>query len=134
MARQDPQNCAAGAWLSVFPNRLNGTGLLADKPRDNLCLRYNHSPLDMPAACDGCRAKMSVKHALLCKVGSLIHIQHDDVADEWRCLCGTTLSPSRVEREPQIFTCVSRRARVAEGNTTTPHHLLLLQTYLQCRP
>ena len=25
VARRDKRNCAAGAWLSVFPNRLNGT-------------------------------------------------------------------------------------------------------------
>jgi hypothetical protein len=45
VARRDKQNCAAGAWLSVFPNQINGTGLLADKWRHNFCLRYNHSPL-----------------------------------------------------------------------------------------
>ena len=94
VVRRDKRNCAAGAWLSVFPNQLNGTGLLADKWRDNVCLRYNHSPLDMPAACDGCGAKMTVEHALSCKVGGLVHIRHDDVADEWRHLCGTALSPS----------------------------------------
>jgi hypothetical protein len=94
VARRDNQNCAAGAWLSVFPNWLNGTGLLADEWRDNVRLRYNHSPLDMPAACDGCGAKMSVEHALSCEVGGLVHIQHDDVADEWWHLCGTALSPS----------------------------------------
>jgi hypothetical protein len=107
VARRDKQNCAAGAWLSVFPNRLNGTSLSVDEWRDNLRLRYNHSPLDMPAACDGCGAKMSVEHALSCKVGGLVHIWHDDVADEWRHLCGTALSPSRVECKPHIFTCVS---------------------------
>ncbi len=83
MARQDNWNCATGAWLFVFLNQLNGTGLSVDKWRDNVCLRYNRSPLDMPAACDGRRAKMLIKHALLCKVGGLVHIQHDDVADEW---------------------------------------------------
>jgi hypothetical protein len=31
MARWDKRNYAAGAWLSVLPNRLNGTGLLADE-------------------------------------------------------------------------------------------------------
>ena len=25
VARRDKRNCAAGTWLSVFPNRLNGT-------------------------------------------------------------------------------------------------------------
>ncbi len=94
MVRQDNRNCAAGAWLSVFPNWLNGTGLLVDKWRDNIRLRYNHTPLDMHAAWDGCGAKMLVKYALSCKVGGLIHIQHDDVADEWRYLYGTALSAS----------------------------------------
>jgi hypothetical protein len=107
VARRDNRNCAAGAWLSVFPNWLNGTSQSANEWRDNVRLRYNHSPLDMPAACDGCGAKMLVEHALLCKVGGLVHIQHDDMADEWRHLCGTALSPSQVERKPRIFTCVS---------------------------
>ncbi len=120
VARKDKWNCATGAWLSVFPNQLNGTGLLADEWRDNVRLWYNYSPLDMPAACDGFGAKMLVEHALSCKVGSLVHIRHDDVADEWRHLCGIALSPSQVKREPRIFTCVSQRARVAEGNTTPP--------------
>ncbi len=120
VARRDKRNCANGAWLSVFPNQLNGTGLSADEWRDNVRLRYNHSPLDMPAACDDCGAKMTVEHALLCKVGGLVHIRHDGVADEWRYLCGIALSPSRVEREPRIFTCTSPRARDAVGPATPP--------------
>jgi hypothetical protein len=39
VVRRDKRNCAAGAWLSVFPNRLDGTGLSADKWRDNVRLR-----------------------------------------------------------------------------------------------
>jgi hypothetical protein len=38
----------------------------------------------MPNDCDGCGAKMTVEHALSCKMGGLVHIRHDDVADEWR--------------------------------------------------
>ncbi len=94
VARWDKRNCATGAWLSVFPNQLNGTGLLVDKWRDKVRLRYNHSLLDMPAACNSCRAKMTVEHTLSCKIGGLIHIRHDDVADEWWHLCGIALSPS----------------------------------------
>ncbi len=82
VARRDKQNCATGAWLSVFLNRLNGASLLANKWRDNARLRYNHSPLEMPAACDGCGAKMTVEHALSCKMGGLVHIRHNNVADE----------------------------------------------------
>ena len=104
----------------LWPVALAAVALSADEWRDNVRLRYNHSPLDMPAACDGCGAKMTVEHALSCKVGGLVHIRHDDVADEWRHLCGTALSPGRVEREPPIFRCVSHWARVAAGNTTPP--------------
>jgi hypothetical protein len=50
-----------------------------------------------------------------CKTGGLVHFRHDDVADEWRHLCGTALSPCRVEREPRIFSCVSRQVRNASG-------------------
>ncbi len=107
MARWDKQNCAAGAWLLVLPNQLNGTGLLADEWRDNVHLRYNRSPLDMPTACDGCGTKMTIKHALSCKTGGLVHIQHDDVADEWQHLCGTALSPGQVECKPRIFSSIS---------------------------
>ena len=113
VARRDKRNCAAGAWLTVFPNRLNGTGLSADEWRDNVRLRYNHSPLDMPTTCDGCGARMTVDHALSCKTGGLVHIRHDDVADEWRHLCGTALSHCRVGREPLIHSCVHRRGRNA---------------------
>ena len=107
VVRRDKQNCVTVAWLLISPNWLNGTDLSADEWRDNVHLRYNHSPLDMPAACDGCGAKMTVEHALLCKTGGLVHIQHGDVADEWRHLCGTALSSSQVKREPRIFSCVS---------------------------
>jgi hypothetical protein len=79
VARRDKRNSAAGAWLSVFPNRLNGTDLSADEWRDNICLRYSHSPLDMSAACDGHRAKITVEHALSCKMGGLVKIRHDDI-------------------------------------------------------
>jgi hypothetical protein len=118
VARRNRWNCVAGAWLSVFPNRLNSTGLSADEWHDNIRLRYNHSPLDMPTTCDGCGARITVEHALLCKTGGLVHIRHDDVADEWRHLYGTALSPGQVEREPRIFSSVSRRVTVAAGDST----------------
>ena len=78
VARRDKRNCGAGTWLYVFPNQLNGNGLLANEWRNSVRLRYNHFPLDMPAACDDCGAKMTVEHALSCKTGGLVHIRHDD--------------------------------------------------------
>ena len=118
VARRDTQNCAAGAWLSVFPNWLNGTGLSADEGRDNIRLQYNHSPLDIPNACDGCGANMTIEHPLPCKTGGLVHIRHNDVADEWRHLCA--FSPCQAKHQPRIFSSVSHRAGTAASNTTPP--------------
>jgi hypothetical protein len=72
---------------------------------------------------------MTVEHALCCKVGGLVHIRHDSVADEWRHLCGCALSFGRVEHEPQIYSSVSRQQRLdassnapsgEEDNPTAP--------------
>ena len=101
-----------GVYLTAFPNRDNGTVLSADEFRDNARLRYNLAPLDMPQHCDGCSSKMTVEHALSCRVGGLVHIRHDDVADEFRSLCCQAFSPGRVQREPRIHSGVSRRVRV----------------------
>ncbi|KAL7525289.1 hypothetical protein ACHAXR_000939, partial [Thalassiosira sp. AJA248-18] len=91
--RRDLCNCSNGAWawawVRIIPSRLNGTNLSADECRDNWRLRYNLAPLDMPQHYDGCSARMTVEHALSCKVGGLVHIRHNDVADEFRHLCGT---------------------------------------------
>ena len=96
---------SAGIWLSCIPSRLNGTELSAEEFRDNLRLRYNLKPLFMPEKCDGCGAPMTVEHALSCKVGGLVHICHDDVADEFGHLCALALKPSRVTHEPVINSC-----------------------------
>ncbi len=117
--RQDILAGAAGLWLLVIPDRLNGNSLSAEEFRDNLRLRYNLLPLDMPQLCDGCGAPKTVKHALCCKVGSLVHIRHDDVADEWCHLCGCALSFGRVEREPRIYSSVSHQQRL-EASSDAP--------------
>ena len=116
VGRRDKRNQQNGCWLTVIPLRINGTDLSTNEFRDNLRLRYNYAPLDMPQQCDGCGAKMTVEHALQCKVGGLVHARHDDVADEFRDMCGTALGFSRVEREPKIFSGVSQRTRT-EGGT-----------------
>ncbi len=121
--RCDKRNCRAGIWLSVIPTRMNGTNLSANEWRDNTRLRYNLKPLDMPQLCDGCMCPMTVEHALSCKKGGLVHIRHDDVADEWRHLCGTATTFSKVTREPRIYSSVSRRVVVAgeaETDAATP--------------
>eukprot|EP00956_Cyclotella_meneghiniana_P033352 scaffold95206_cov68-Cyclotella_meneghiniana.AAC.1 len=94
--------CSAGIWLTCFPNRLNGTAISAEEFRDNLRLRYNLKPLGMPEFCDGCGKRLTVEHALACKCGGLVHIRHDDVAQEFGYLCGLATKPSRVTYEPLI--------------------------------
>jgi hypothetical protein len=79
---QDILARAAELWLLVIPDHLNGTSLSVEDFRDHLWLRYNFLPLDMPQLCNDCGAPMTVKDTLCCKVGSLVHIQHDNVADE----------------------------------------------------
>jgi hypothetical protein len=110
--RQDILAGAAGLWLSVIPDRLNGNSLSAKEFRDNLWLRYNLLPLDMQQLCNGCGAPMTVEHALCCKVGGLVHIRHENVADEWHHLCGCALTFGRVERKSQFYSCVSHQQRL----------------------
>jgi hypothetical protein len=70
--------------------------------QDNVRLRYNLEPLGMTEVCDGCGHRMSVEHALSCKVGGLVHIRHDDVAQELGYLCGLAYKKSRVTYKPLI--------------------------------
>jgi hypothetical protein len=110
---------AAGLWLLVIPNRLNGNSLSVEEFRDNLRLRYNLLWLDMPQLCNGCGVPMTVNYALCCKVVGLVHTQHDDVVDDWCHLCGCALSFGCVERKPQIYSSVSRQQRL-EASSDTP--------------
>jgi hypothetical protein len=71
--------CEAGIWLTCIPSRLHGTEVSKEEFVDNLQLHYNLEPLAMSCMCDGCGQKMSVEHALSCKVGGLVHIRHDEV-------------------------------------------------------
>jgi len=66
----------------------------------------------MPQLYDGCGAPMTVEHALCCKVGGLVHIGHDEVADEWCHLCVCALSFGHVEHKLQIYYSVSRQQRL----------------------
>ncbi len=113
----------------MIPDCLNGNSLSAEEFRDNLWLRYNLLPLDMPQLYDGCGAPMTVEHALCCKVGGLVHIGHDEVADEWCHLCVCALSFGHVERKSRVYSSVSHQQRLdassdapsgEEDDPTTP--------------
>jgi len=108
----------AGAYLTAVTNRENDTVLSADEFRDNVRLIYNKFPLDLPQHCNGCGAKLTVEHALSCRVGGLVRIRHN-VADELRALCKLAFSSGHVQSEPRTYSSVSRRVRVeAEAQDT----------------
>jgi len=47
----------------------------------------------------------------------LVTIRHEDVASEWRHLCGLAFTPSTVSREPCIHSSVGRRERAIAAAT-----------------
>ena len=100
------------AWLSAVPHRINGTELSWEEFRDNLHLRYELVPQDIPATCDGYSKKFSIEHALSCPKGGLVLSRHDDVAKEWGTLGSWALVPSAITYEPKI------NSRTVQGGRT----------------
>jgi hypothetical protein len=92
--RRLERSCETGAWFILVPSDLNGSIVSAEEFPDNVRLRYNPKPLDMPdlCQCDGCEANMTVEHALHCKVGGLVHCRHNDVTREFGFLCSQAFS------------------------------------------
>ena len=71
----------ASGWLTVLPLAAEGFDLSGTQFRDQLALRYNHTPASFPKSCDGCGERFSVQHALDCKRGGLVKQGHNDVRD-----------------------------------------------------
>jgi len=92
-----------GAWLSVIPNRFDGTELSREEFQDNLALRYGLRPRGLPERCDGCNEPFTVEHGLSCKKGGFVGQRHDDLCEELAHLCSMALTPSRISSEPEIF-------------------------------
>jgi hypothetical protein len=85
-----------------MPFTVNGTELSAQEFRDALLLRHTRTPGDLPSQCDGCSAKFYVRHALECKVGGLIILQHNEINEELCDLASKALAPSAVRVESMI--------------------------------
>ena len=68
-------------WLSVTPTNDNHFALSPDEFRDALSIRYNYSPRDLPATCDGCGEEFNLCHALNCKKGGLVTARHNEIRD-----------------------------------------------------
>jgi hypothetical protein len=92
-----------GAWLTVTPNKLNGSLLSAEEWCDNACLRYGLRPVGLCDRCDGCGAGFTVAHGLSCKKGGLVGQRHDDGRDEAGELCALATTSSRISYKPKIF-------------------------------
>ena len=71
-----------GAWLSSIPFQLHGTDLSWEEFRNNLCLRYEMMPQDIPTTCDSCDRRFLIEHDLSCPKGGLVLARHDDDAKE----------------------------------------------------
>ncbi len=132
--RQDMPNCESSTWLTAIPNRLKGTYLTNGKRLNKICLSYNLEPLDMASFCDGCGAAMTVKHALKCKVGGLVHIWLEDSSNKvWHLYSLATshgkiksepyiTSHGKVKTKPYIYSCPDHQAKeVALAADTTTH-------------
>eukprot|EP00957_Ditylum_brightwellii_P167759 12770917-Ditylum_brightwellii.AAC.1 len=76
-----------GAWLTVVPDRLNGT--------------------------EFCGHKLTVEHALLCAHGGLVLIRHNNACSKFGSLSKTGLIPSAVSYKPLIHS--GRTAQVSAG-------------------
>jgi hypothetical protein len=64
---------------------------------------------------DGCRAKFDICHALECKVGSLVILQHNKINEELCDLASKALAPSAVYVEPMIHTrCAAEKTKALE--------------------
>ena len=70
----------ASGWLTVLPLASEGFDLCGTQFRDQLALRYNHTPASFDKSC-GCGERFSVQHALDCKNGGLVRRSHNDVRD-----------------------------------------------------
>ena len=102
ISQQIKTSAETGAWLHTIPTTYNGTELSAQELRDRQPLCYCCEPLNLHSHCDGCGAKFSITHALSCKVGGLVHMQHNKVKEELAQLCAKAFSPSAVRDEPKI--------------------------------
>ena len=91
-----------GSWLSVLPSVCNGTTLSPQEFWDALCMRHDIKMPDPPVDCDGCNAKNLITHALGCKKGGIVTLQHDGIANTLAHLGAQAFKPSAMHDEPHI--------------------------------
>ena len=73
--------CNSVACLTVMPSFMEDTELSAQAFLDNIHWRLGLTPLLLPTDCDICRAPFSAEHASQCKIGGIINLRHNILAD-----------------------------------------------------
>ena len=101
-----------GVWLSAVHHRLNGNELSQEESRDNLCLRYGLMLQVIPATCDGCGKKLSIKHALSCPNDGFVLLRYDEATMERGALGSWALVPSAITYKLKI------NSRTVQGERT----------------
>ena len=93
-----------GAWLSVLPSTINGTGLGAQEWRGSFFLLYGIEPLELPDHCDVCGTSFDIYHALDCKNVGLVTARHNELRDDVSDLASKAFNPTHVHEDPKIYT------------------------------
>jgi hypothetical protein len=65
-ARRMERAKLTGSWLTVMPDKLNGTVLSAEEFRDSLRLRFGLVPASLPSRCNGYGQRFTSEHAMTC--------------------------------------------------------------------
>ena len=68
------------SWLSVLPLDDHGFSLHKGAFKDAICLRYGWKPLNTPTKCN-CGSAFSTNHAMICPMGGLPTIRHNELRD-----------------------------------------------------
>ena len=74
------QEKGSSAWLTVLPVAEHGFLLHKGEFRDALCLRYGRNLRNTPTSCN-CGASFSVDHAMICHMGGIPTIRHNEIRD-----------------------------------------------------
>ena len=70
----------ASNWLTALPLREAGFSLNKQEFRDDLAIRYNISIKGLPETC-ACGSEFTCDHAMICKKGGFISLQHNSLRD-----------------------------------------------------
>ena len=74
------QEKGSSAWLTVLPVAEHGFLLHKGEFRDAICLRYGWSLSNIPRSCN-CGTPFSVNHAMICHMGGIPTIRHNEIRD-----------------------------------------------------